>query len=541
MDQQTADRIITEYLPKIYSFAAKRSFGYDETEELCAELVGEVYLSLRKEKEIVYPDRYIYRVCSHVYAKFVASKKRREGISADHLMWYEEAGFLRVETGEELRRLRREIGFLSRIRREIVYSFYFENKSIAAVARETGLPVGTVKWHLNKARNELKGGIIMERKTGRLGIHPIEAIDIGHSGMPGSDPPEHYLSDPLNLNLVYSVYHTPLTAAQMAEELGVSPVYLEDRISSLEENGFLVPQKGGKYTTYVRFSPERYSLELQERILKKKLEAAEVLAREYAPAVRSAVADFPDVYIPGGNTQLLEAAAVFYGVIHKCCPPPQRDLSRYHIKTKQGSDYIATVWLPAQQSDLEYQPTLPKVDYDCRGAMTRQSEKYGAHQVRSWSVDTRYSSRIGGWRNNRVSDYEYLYEWLTGALPDIPANAEKLARLHERAFLTSDGKVNIMTVKGDWNRLFDRIPPLSDRLNRQFADFALEEAEAVARDYPPQMQELVLASEAGDFIGNTVALMVLDILYGSGAFRPLTENERVTSLLLFFSDILPEA
>ena len=55
------------------------------------------------------------------------------------------------------------------------------------------------------------------------------------------------------------------------------------------------------------------------------------------------------------------------------------------------------------------------------------------------------------------------------------------------------------------------------------------------------MQELVLASEAGDFIGNTVALMVLDILYGSGAFRPLTENERVTSLLLFFSDILPEA
>lgn len=53
------------------------------------------------------------------------------------------------------------------------------------------------------------------------------------------------------------------------------------------------------------------------------------------------------------------------------------------------------------------------------------------------------------------------------------------------------------------------------------------------------MRDLVMAWEAGGFVGNTVAIMVMDILYDSGTFRPLTENEKVTSNLIMFSDTLP--
>ena len=62
----------------------------------------------------------------------------------------------------------------------------------------------------------------------------------------------------------------------------------------------------------------------------------------------------------------------------------------------------------------------------------------------------------------------------------------------------------------------------------------------LAKDYPPQMQDLVVAWNVSSFIGSTVAPMVLDILYGDGTFAPLTENERVTANLLMFSDMLPE-
>ena len=41
MDKQRADEIIIEYLQKIYGFAIKKSYSYDEAEELCAEIIGE--------------------------------------------------------------------------------------------------------------------------------------------------------------------------------------------------------------------------------------------------------------------------------------------------------------------------------------------------------------------------------------------------------------------------------------------------------------------------------------------------------------------
>ena len=116
------------------------------------------------------------------------------------------------------------------------------------------IPEGTVKWHLNKAKIDLKEGLKMERKIGNLGLNPITAVCYGHSGNPGSNHgPESYIGDKLNLNIVYSVYHTPRTKEEIAEELGVTPVFIEDNIKLLEENGFLVKEKG-KYTTYVRFS-----------------------------------------------------------------------------------------------------------------------------------------------------------------------------------------------------------------------------------------------------------------------------------------------
>ena len=64
--------------------------------------------------------------------------------------------------------LRREIAFLTETRRKIIYSFYYENKTVSAITEETGIPEGTVKWHLSKARNDLKEGFSMERKIGKL-------------------------------------------------------------------------------------------------------------------------------------------------------------------------------------------------------------------------------------------------------------------------------------------------------------------------------------------------------------------------------------
>ena len=295
-------------------------------------------------------------------------------------------------------------------------------------------------------------------------------------------------------------------------------------------------QAQDKFTTFVRFFPQTYSLEQQEHKWKKQLAIAQRLVRDYVPLVRAAVADVTDVYIPGGNRELLEAAAVFYGVANCCRLELKRDLSPYVIKTTDGGSYIALVEPECTRSDPEYSPTLHLPSLVACGNMTRSSEKY---PVFSWSIDSRLSSREGYWQNNWTCDYEYLYEFMTGAITDCPASAEKFGRLRSRRFLSEDGQVNVMVVRGPSEAFFERIPKLSETILRAFADDALECAKLEARDYPSQLQDLVISWSAGEFVGNTVALMVMDILYGNGTFRPLNDREKITSNLLVFSDVLP--
>lgn len=538
MEKQKADSILTEYLAKIYGFAVKKSFSYSEAEDLCADIIEEVYVSLLKAKEVMNIEGYIWRISEHTYAKYVSSKKKQEGVSIDGLVlpFFDEYSLGEAE--DELLRLRREIAFLTKKRRKIVYLFYYKNKSVLEISKAMGIPEGTVKWHLNKARHELKEGFSMQRQIGKLGLSPITAIDFGHNGYTGNNEgPEYYLGDKLNLNIVYSVAYSPKTREEIAEELGITPVYIEDKIDFLEGNGFLVKTTGNRYTTYVQFVPEAVSHEMEENKRKMRLEIADMLAKQYVPLVREAMSDVEEVYIPGGNRELFEAAAIFYGVANKCGIPIHRDLSNYVIKTTAGGEFIAGVYIRSEQCGSDCKPEPEQSAYWACGDMTRGSQKYPA--VYAWSIDSRLSSRKGTWQNNRTSDYEYLYEFLSGMICDNPANAEKFARLKERAFLTKENQVNIMVVKGNAEDFFAKIPALDEKLKEKFAGFALESAMQEAKFYPPQMQDYVIYKGVSGFIGTEIAIMVMDLLYSSGTFHPLSDNEKVTSNLLMFSDILP--
>lgn len=539
MEKQQADAIITEYLPKLYGFAVKRCYGYDEAEELCAQIVEEVYRALRTRDGIRNVGGYIYTVCERAYAGYVRRRKRDAAIPLDQIPEPAADGLETDEAEDEMRRVRQALAYLTRQRRVIAYAYYFEDKPVAVIAAERGLPTGTVKWQLNKLRSELKEGIYMEHKIGKLGLKPVAAAAIGHSGDPGPNRgPDDYLGDKLNLNIVYSVYWQPRTAAEIADELGINPVFLEDRIDLLEKNGFLVRQSGGRYTTYVRFWPETCSRRQEEAVFLKRWEAAELLVREYVPQVRAALENAPPMYVPGGNRELAEASAVFYAVLELCGLPVQKDLSRYSVRPTDGGDYIVNIELERTVSDPDYRPSVDLSGMWVCGSMWRKSEKY---PVSVWSADSRFTSRTGGWENNRTADFEYLYEYITGAITDSPADADKFERLRGRGLLTDSGAVNAVVVQGDREAFFARLPRLSDELKKTFAGFALENAETIARDYPPQMRDLVVAWEARGFVGGAVAMMVQDSLYSDGTFRPLTEQERAAADLLVFSDVLPEA
>ena len=118
---------------------------------------------------------------------------------------------------------------------------------------------------------------------------------------------------------------------------------------------------------------------------------------------------------------------------------------------------------------------------------------------------TRRKTWQGVWKNNLTSDYDYLYEFMKGMLTENTDSEEKLQRLRERGYLTEDGKVNVMIVKGSEKAFFDRIPAIGEELKKGFADRALESAMMKAKNYPSRMQELVIFQETANFISNIAA------------------------------------
>ncbi len=546
MEKEKADKLIVKFSSKVYGFAVKKSFSYDEAEELSGEMLKELYLSLLHAEDIVNPEGYVWRICQHVYAKYVNQKKLQKGLSLDgiELAYFDQHDF--GESEEEIKKLRKEIGFLTSSRREIVYSFYYEGKSIVQISKELGLPAGTVKWHLNKARNDLKEGFTMERKIGSLGLSPVKAVGISHNGRPGSKGgPEYYLNDKINLNIVYSVYENPKTMEEIAEDLGMTPVFLEDRIAMLLANGFLVETKGKRYTTYVKFTPKEFSLEAWVNGVRMQQKVANILAENYVPQVRAALAGLEigkDIYIPGGNRELFEAAAIFYAIYSKCSVHIDKDISKHRIKTLDGADYLVTVELPCEIVDPDYKCEFDISElerkYKACGVMTRDSQKYPC--LYSWSIDSRFDSRKGAWQSNLNSDYESLYEIMTGSITESKATSDKFKRLRDRGFLTKDGKINIMIVKSSWDDFSKLIPGPDKSLLDEFAKFALEQAMIQAKQYPSQIQDRFVYDFMDCAIGHNVAMMVLDELYDNGTFRALNEQEKVTANLFMFADKLPD-
>ena len=63
------------------------------------------------------------------------------------------------------RKLDRILGRISDVQRAVVMLYYFEDRSVDEVARVMGMPVGTVKTHLHRARGSLRAAWLAEEST----------------------------------------------------------------------------------------------------------------------------------------------------------------------------------------------------------------------------------------------------------------------------------------------------------------------------------------------------------------------------------------
>ena len=115
-------------------------------------------------------------------------------------------------------------------------------------------------------------------------------------------------------NIAYAAYHKPLTINKIAEELGISPVFVEDEINELEEYGFVDKLLGRRYQTNVLIL--EYSDAKWEEMYRLSKKYADIIIEEYLLQFFHMEKQFKelDIYYPNNNFNLFLWSVIPYAM-----------------------------------------------------------------------------------------------------------------------------------------------------------------------------------------------------------------------------------
>lgn len=298
MNRQDVEKTITEYLKPIFGFALKRCKSIHDAEDLSQEITIRAFRALLIKNDVADMGKFIWTVAHNTLSNYYRdTAKSMIGVSIDEvaeLIADPDSELDTDDNTETIRRLQTEIAYLSKLQRRIVIAYYFENRKQADIATELGVPIGTVKWHLFEAKKELKRGMDTMRKASELKFNPIKFHSYGINGSIGTKSPDEFFRSTLSQNICYCVRNTAKTINEIADDLGVSPVYVETEVEFLEEYGFLQVQKDKYIVNFIISEPTAELLTMQNDMYKR---AAELFANDlYDELTSSGILDDPDIW-----------------------------------------------------------------------------------------------------------------------------------------------------------------------------------------------------------------------------------------------------
>jgi RNA polymerase sigma factor (sigma-70 family) len=505
-------------------------------------------MSLLKIDNIYNIDGYIYRVAHNVYARFVNEEVRGRHISFNDIEVPCKNDFTDdFEKDEICIRLRSEISYLGKIRREIVVMHYFQKLKLREIAQKLNIPQGTVKWHLHDAKNQIREGIDMNEK-GTLAMLLVKFSNITFSGEPGArgEGPKDYLSKLISQNTAYAAYHEAKTITEIAQELGVPAAYIEDEVACLVDNGFIDQTPGGKYLTniFITEIPE----DTQEQLSKIYAKNVKIICEKYVPLIFDAMADYKrkNIYSPQADFNFLMWSAVTWACGQKLCVSNEwSNLPKYYAKHKDGGNYITNAFIN-NISTVNKKTVYGKIEYDCSCKPQ--------YPVDAWQFSSCFDDRSGelkdylttdtGWNNGLSMDYEYLYEYMTGKITKDMAHADKFKRLFDKGYLAAKDDseyVNIIVTTLSQNEFTDMLPAIPDELKAVCEEVDKEVFKIIKAHFPPHMQELCRIRLANCMARNDNRVRVLEQLIASGVLKPLTASEKLSVNTIMFCDTLPES
>ena len=271
-----------EYLEYLYYLAEKRYNDCPDIDTLVQDTLTALIVKINLSKSIEYPKGFLSAVLKNKYNAWLREKYRAEyveysdGAISDTYNEIEEKEETWRRT-EEYDAVRREIGRLICIYREVIVRHYVHGQPVEQIAGELGIPRGTVLSRLSAARDQIKEGLEDMEKYSQISYEPKTAsIGIwGNTGLKGE--PFSLMRSDIEANILNLAYENPVSVRGIADTMGMPSAYIEPIIDSLIKGELMGRTAGG--LVYTRCFVQKYENAFGD------IPAQEKLADQYASRV----------------------------------------------------------------------------------------------------------------------------------------------------------------------------------------------------------------------------------------------------------------
>ncbi|MCL2063725.1 MAG: RNA polymerase sigma factor [Candidatus Cloacimonetes bacterium] len=523
MNKEIADKTIEKYTYKIYGFSLTKTMNIDIAEELASNITFEVYKAFLKLDIISNLDGFIWKIASNVYSQFVSKEVKHRSMNPI-LKEDSESDF-----DEQIDRLRHEIAFLSKTQREVIVLHYFDKLKISEIAERLNLSLGTVKWHLHEARNSLRENYLDDRESNIKPQEPLftEMINRGFIGSWGIGM-NYYFQRNFSQNIAYSIYNQAKTSVEIAKELAVPVVFIEDEINHLCENGFINKEPGSRFrTNFCIIKPVR---EDNDRVKK----YAKLITDMYISLINpESFSQFlgNTLYSPNNDMNFFLWSIFTFACSRKLRFINERIMwSKYLVKRKDGGRNIA----------------YAKID---DGKNTNKDNKFkNIDQIKYYNPDIcpmyywQFNSHFDERKGSEYLIYKTLYDFSKGLIPREPAYVDNYKLLFDKGLIVSKGKTEIANTVIcslsliDLEALLPDIPNSLKILGKELDEEIFEQNRA---NYALHLQDLGRALTINSLADGSIRVAVLENLLDLGIIKPLKKNQKLSVNTIMFCDSLP--
>ncbi len=255
--------ITSELIEATYLFCVKRISDTEAAKDLSQDILYEAIRVLASGKEFVSFYSWYWRMARNKYADYIRGRQ-------SSTLPIEVAGGVAAETPqpaesiiatEDISQLNFTLSRLASIHREIIICFYLKEQSVRQIAAELEIPEGTVKRRLFDAKKNLKEGFDNMNNTGKTAYAPAEVNYFwGFSARAAS-----MLMDSSKIcpQVMVLCRENAKTVNEIADEMGVAPVYLEEILDKMTKENLLVSTVKGKYLANCCIFPKKAYAEAQ--------------------------------------------------------------------------------------------------------------------------------------------------------------------------------------------------------------------------------------------------------------------------------------